>query len=113
MGSTLIDIGCNFDVFFVLFLFHCYIYLCVYLAGVFLVVITLAIAMVSIRYKRLHVLVATLRVPRHRLDDFTVLQEYAAAVTIFDAPVNTETVVAAYRLVFVQILLVALSAMRS
>ena len=84
-----------------------------YLAGVFLVVTTLAIAMVSIRYKRLHVLVATLRVPRHRLDDFTVLQEYAAAVTIFDAPVNTETVVAAYRLVFVQILLVALSAMRS
>ena len=82
-------------------------------AGVTLVGSTLAIAMVSIRYKRLHVLVATLRVPRHRLDDFTVLQEYAAAVTIFDIPVNTKTVVAAYRLVFVQILLVALSAMRS
>ena len=78
-------------------------------AALVLVGATLGIAMVSIRYRRLHVLVATLRVPRHRLDDFTVLQEYAACVTIFDQPINTETFVAAYRLVFAQILLVALS----
>ena len=79
-------------------------------ATVLLLVLTMSVAMVSVRYKRLHVLVATLRLPKHRLEDFTVLQEHNAAVTIFDVPINLGTVAKVFQLVFVQALLLALSA---
>ena len=74
-----------------------------------LLVVTGAIAMVSVRYKRLHLLVATLRLPKHEIQDFEVLQRQNAALTIFDIPITANTVTAILRLLFVQVVLVALS----
>ena len=74
-----------------------------------LLVVTGAIAMVSVRYKRLHLLVATLRLPKHEIQDFEVLQRQNAAFTIFDIPITANTVTTILRLLFVQVVLVALS----
>ena len=74
-----------------------------------LLIITGAMAMVSVRYKRLHLLVATLRLPKHEIQDFEVLQRQNAALTIFDIPITANTVTAILRLLFVQVVLVALS----
>ena len=68
-----------------------------------------AIAMVSIRYKRLNLLVATLRLPKHELQDFEIIQKQNAAVTIFDIPITANTVITILRLLFVQTVLVALT----
>ena len=81
----------------------------VVLVTIVLLIITSAIAMVSVRYKRLHLLVATLRLPKHRLEDFEIIQKCNAAVTIFDVPITAKTVIALLRLLFIQTVLVALA----
>ena len=68
-----------------------------------------AIAVVSNRYKRLNLLVATLRLPKHELQDFEIIQNQNAAVTIFDVPITANTVATILRLLFVQTALVALT----
>jgi hypothetical protein len=78
-------------------------------ATIFLLVGTSAMAMVSARYKRLYLLVATLRLPKHQLEDFAMIQKYNAAVTIFDVPITVKTVVTLLRLLFIQTVLVALA----
>ena len=74
-----------------------------------LLIITGAIAMVSVRYKRLHLLVATLRLPKHEIQDFEIIQKQNAAVSIFDIPITANTVITILRLLFVQTVLVALT----
>ena len=74
-----------------------------------LLISTGAIAMVSIRYKRLNLLVATLRLPKHELQDFEIIQNQNAALTIFDIPITANTVATILRLLFVQTALVALT----
>ena len=48
--------------------------------------------------------------PKHRLEDFAILQQHQAAVTIFDVPINLATVITMVRLVFIQTVLLALAA---
>ena len=74
-----------------------------------LLICTGAIAMVSVRYKRLRLLVAILRLPKHELQDFEILQRQHAAVTIFDIPITANTVTTILHLLFVQTALVALT----
>ena len=74
-----------------------------------LLIVVGAMALVSIRYTRLRLLVATLRLPKHQLDDFEILQQQNAALTIFDYPITTKTVISILRLLFVQTALAALS----
>ena len=76
---------------------------------IFLLVGTSAMAMVSARYKRLYLLVATLRLPKHQLEDFEMIQKINAAVTIFNVPITVKTVVTLLRLLFIQTVLVALA----
>ena len=76
---------------------------------IFLLGVISAMAMVSARYKRLYLLVATLRLPKHQLEDFAMIQKYNAAVTIFDVPITVKTVVTLLRLLFIQTVLVALA----
>ena len=76
---------------------------------VLLFVITGAMAMVSVRYRRLHLLVATLRLPKHFLEDFQIIQKYNAALTLFDVPITVNTVATILHLLFIQTVLVALS----
>jgi hypothetical protein len=74
-----------------------------------LLICTGAIAMVSVRYKRLRLLVAILLLPKHELQDFEILQRQHAAVTIFDIPITANTVTTILHLLFVQTALVALT----
>ena len=67
-------------------------------------------ALVSSKYKRLRVLVATLRLPEHRLEDFSILQDHNACVTVLDMPITAATAAAVFQLAFVQVVLLALSA---
>ena len=66
-------------------------------------------AMIYLRYKRLNLLVATLRLPTHQLDDFEILQKQNAAVTICDIPITTNTVTSILYLLFIQTALVGLT----
>ena len=59
-------------------------------------------SMVSVRYQRLHILIATLGLPQHHLDDFNILQEHNAALTIFDIPIKVTTTIAILKLLLVQ-----------
>jgi hypothetical protein len=76
---------------------------------ILLLVVTSAMAMVSARYKRLYLLVATLRLPKHQLEDFAMIQKSNAAVTIFNVPITVKTVATLLRLLFIQTVLVALA----
>ena len=69
-----------------------------------LLVLVGAMSMISIRYQRLHLLIATLGLPKHHMDDFNILQQHNAALTIFDQPITftRNTTVAILRLLFVQ-----------
>ena len=78
-----------------------------------LLIFTIAIAMVSARYKRLYLLVATLRLPKHQLEDFETIQKTNAAVTIFDVPITVNTVIILLRLLFIQAVLVAFASASS
>ena len=66
-------------------------------------------AMISVRYKRLNLLVATLRLPTHQLDDFEILQKQNAALTICGIPITTNTVRSILYLLFIQTALVGLT----
>ena len=70
-------------------------------------------AMIYLRYKRLNLLVATLRLPTHQLDDFEILQKQNAAVTICDIPITTNTVTSILYLLFIQTALAGLNVARS
>ena len=59
-------------------------------------------SMISVRYQRLHILIATLGLPQHHLDDFNILQEHNAALTIFDIPIKVTTTIAILKLLLVQ-----------
>jgi len=65
-------------------------------------------AMISLRYKRLNLLVATLRLSTHQLDDFEILQKQNAALTICGIPITTNTVRSILYLLFIQTALVGL-----
>ena len=80
----------------------------VMLTIVLLVTISL-MAMIYLRYKRLNLLVATLRLPTHQLDDFEILQKQNAALTICDIPITTNTVRSILYLLFIQTALVGLT----
>ena len=67
-----------------------------------LLVLVGAMSMISIRYQRLHLLIATLGLPQHHMDDFNILQQHNAALTIFDQPITVNTTVSILRLLFVQ-----------
>ena len=56
----------------------------------------------SIKYKRLALLVATLRLPKHRLEDFSILQTQNAAMQIFDIPINVDLILLIGKLFFYQ-----------
>ena len=66
-------------------------------------------AMVSFRYKRLNLLVATLCLPTHQLDDFEILQKQNAAFTVYDIPIISNTVMSIMYLLFIQTFVVALT----
>jgi hypothetical protein len=70
-----------------------------------LLILVSAIAMISIRYRRLHLLIATIRLPKHRLEDFQIIQSQNAAMQIFDFPVTAKTVISLLQLLFVQTVL--------
>ena len=82
---------------------------------VLLLVFTAAMGMVHVRFKQLHVLLATVRLERHEgegllLEDFSIIQENKAALTVFNTPVKTSALILLYRLLFVEVALVAISA---
>ena len=71
---------------------------------IFLLLIAACIAQVATRYKRLHLLIATV-LPWHDLDvddDFRVLQLQNAALTIYDIPITMDTTVAVLKLLFIE-----------
>ena len=68
------------------------------------------LAMVSVRYKRLRVLVATTMLNQCQLDDFEILHSDHAAYTLFDTPITTRSVVLALKFIGLQVGLLALSA---
>ena len=76
---------------------------------IMLILFTGAMSMVSARYKRLHLLIATLRLPKHQLDDFVILRNQNAALTIFDYPITSSTVYFIVRLFFIQVAFAAIS----
>ena len=61
-----------------------------------------AIAKVSIQYKKLNLLIATARLPEHHLDDFMILQQGKAALTIFDFPITAETTITFFKVFLIQ-----------
>jgi hypothetical protein len=65
--------------------------------------------MISFRYKRLNLLVATLRLPTHQLDDFEILQKQNAAFTVYDVPITSNTVRSILYLLFIQTFVGALT----
>ena len=74
-------------------------------------VILFLLAMISVRYKRLRVLVATVRLEdKCRLDDFEILQSDHAAYTLFDVPITTRIVATVVNLVVLQVGLLAFAA---
>ena len=70
-----------------------------------------AIARVSAGYKRLDLLIATARLPEHHLDDFLVLQQRKAALTIFDFPITAETTATFLKVFLIQGALLAYTAL--
>ena len=78
-------------------------------AFVFLVVVLYAMAWPSIKYKRLALLVATLRLPKHRLEDFSILQTQNGAMQIFDQPINVDLIVSLCKIFFWQALVFAIA----
>ena len=58
---------------------------------ILLLVFTAAMGMVHVRFKQLHVLLATVRLDAHdkdiNLEDFSIIQENKAALTVFNIPV--------------------------
>lgn len=80
-----------------------------------LLVFTAAMGSVHGRFKQLHVLLATVRLEAHGghdriLEDLSILQENKAALTVFDTPVKTGALILLYRLLFVEVALIAVSA---
>ena len=74
-------------------------------------VILFLLAMISVRYKRLRVLVATVRLEdKCRLDDFEILQSDHAAYTLFDVPITMRIVATVVNLVVLQVGLLAFAA---
>ena len=72
--------------------------------------LTLAVlALVSSRYKRLRVLLATVRLDQ-RLDAFEILHANHAAITLYDIPITFKVVLVVVNLIVVQVALLALAA---
>ena len=76
---------------------------------IMLLVFMAIMAIPSIKYKRLALLVATLRLPKHHLDDFIILQKQNAAVTIYDIPINVEMLIMVVRFAMLQVFVVGIS----
>jgi len=76
-------------------------------AFVLLGLVLYAMAWPSIKYKRLALLVATLRLPKHRLEDFAILQTQNAAMQIFDIPITVDLILLIGKLFFYQSLVFA------
>ena len=77
--------------------------------SLFLAVSLVVLALVSSRYKRLRVLVATVRLDQ-RLDAFEILQANHAAITLYDVPITFKVVGVVVNLIVVQVALLALAA---
>jgi hypothetical protein len=89
----------------------------VLLIGFTCMLLTFTAAMGSVhgRFKQLHVLLATVRLDAHGgqgmlMEDFSIIQENKAALTVFNTPVKTGALILLYRLLFVELALVAVSA---
>ena len=78
--------------------------------SVVLIATLLFMAMISIRYERLQLLIATIVVPGTILNSLNVSLSLNAAYTLFDKPVTVQTVLIALKLLFVQVVLLAISA---
>ena len=78
---------------------------------VILLVVVCAAAMISVRYNRLRLLVATLQLPAfmYPLEDFSILQNKNAAMQIFDMPITVSTAKTIFQLLFIQTVLMALA----
>ncbi len=70
---------------------------------------TVFAAVVSSRYRRLQVLIATLRTPDHDLMDLEILQQQVGALTVFDFPITFEVVKAGLQLLLIQVAVLALA----
>ena len=70
---------------------------------------TASMAMVSSRYKRLHLLVASLTLSKHPVDDLSILLRQNAAITVYDFPITTQSLVGLYQLLFLQVVALSLS----
>ena len=81
----------------------------IFLNSVFLAVLLVLLALISSRYKRLRVFLATVR-QDVRLDTFEILHEHHAAYTLYDIPITFKTVAAVVHLIVVEVLLLALAA---
>ncbi len=80
---------------------------------VILLIFTAAMGMVASRFEMVHVLLATVRLEHHGQVEFgelSVLQEHKAALTVYDIPVKPDALVLLYRLLFIEVGLVAVSA---
>ncbi len=80
---------------------------------VFLLIFTAAMGMVASRFKMVHVLLATVRLEHHGqvdFDELSILQEHKAALTVWDVPVKPDALVLLYRLLFIEVGLLAVSA---
>jgi hypothetical protein len=78
--------------------------------SVVLIATLLFMAMISIRYERLQLLIATIVVPDTTLNSLNISLRRNAAYTLVDKPVTVQTVFLAIKLLFVQVVLLAVSA---
>ena len=63
----------------------------------------------SIKYKRLTLLVATLRLPKQYLEDFIIMQKQNAAMQIFDVPITVDLIVWIIQFFFIQAIVLGLA----
>ena len=76
-----------------------------------MLITTGAMAQIFTKYKRLQLLIATLGLPKHRLDDFQILQQQNACLTIYDYPMTTNVTINILIYLFVQSVVLAISMM--
>ena len=75
-----------------------------------LIGLLLFMAMISIRYERLKLLVATIVMPETTLNALNIIHQCNAAYTLVDKPITSRTVIAALKLLFVQVALLVFTA---
>ena len=74
-----------------------------------LLMATSAMAVIEVRYRRLTLLAATLRIPGLELQEFEILQKHNASLTIYDVPVKSTSAIFLVKVLFVQVIAFALT----